>query len=855
MKTQRFFQGLRHALLFSVLTFAAVFAPGAAGAAPLSIYYDQLHSGFIDWSWAEHKLDQKDIKRTGTAAISFEPDAWKAVFLHRTSPLRTADYTALEFWIHGGTSGGQSLRVRGALGGDPIGVGAPLSDFLPGGVPAGQWVRVQVPLGDIGLTSGNFDGIWIQDDTGGDQATVYIDDVELLTPFPNSVYDDQLRNRYSDWSWADVSYTHSTWVHTGRTAISFEPDNWKALFFHNDAGLIDRSKFVGVSFCINGGLNSGQKIRFALLNVGTQVASAPLQWFIPGGEIVAHQWICFSIPFQFLLGSSNQPFDGFWLQGDTEGNQGAVYIDDIQLLPYVPSSIEVTVSPEAPRRPISPLIYGVNFNSFDPAPKLPWPVRRWGGNATTRYSWEDDVSNRAHDWYFLNIPEANPTPELLPHGSLADRFIDETRAAGGEALMTLPTIGWTPIDRERRAGFEVATYGPQQDENCSELPGGRCAGNGIRPDGSRITCNDPHDTSREVGPNFATGWMGHIASRVGSAGQGGVRFFALDNEPILWNSSHRDVHPDPVTYDELWQRTVEYASAIKAQDPNAEIFGPVTWGWCDLFGSAADNCTDGPDRQSHGGMPILEWYLKQVRDYELAHGVRLVDWVDIHYYPQAPAVTLSDNELPTVAARRLRSLKNLYDPTYVDESWIEQPVNLIPRVKQWINDRLPGAKLAITEYNWGNDDGVTSALAQAEALAIFGREGVDLATRWLEPRQDSLVEKAFRLYLNYDGQGSRIEGDSVRTVSSNVDAVGAYTIWAQPSATKKMHVLLFNKSTGSTRVDVRLTSQALSGAPPAIYRLDANGLGPVGDSVNLGSQGFGIDLPARSATLVVVDLQ
>ena len=45
--------------------------------------------------------------------------------------------------------------------------------------------------------------------------------------------------------------------------------------------------------------------------------------------------------------------------------------------------------------------------------------------------------------------------------------------------------------------------------------------------------------------------------------------FALDNEPMLWNSTHRDVHPDPVTYDELLDRTIRYGSAVRAADPDA----------------------------------------------------------------------------------------------------------------------------------------------------------------------------------------------------------------------------------------------------------------------------------------------
>jgi len=61
--------------------------------------------------------------------------------------------------------------------------------------------------------------------------------------------------------------------------------------------------------------------------------------------------------------------------------------------------------------------------------------------------------------------------------------------------------------------------------------------------------------------------------------------------------------------------------------------------------------------------------------------------------------------------------------------------------------RLEGArdKAGLTEYNWGNDGGITSALAQVEALHL-AREGVDYANRWIAPAVGSRVEDAFRLY-------------------------------------------------------------------------------------------------------------
>ncbi len=366
-------------------------------------------------------------------------------------------------------------------------------------------------------------------------------------------------------------------------------------------------------------------------------------------------------------------------------------------------------------------------------------------------------------------------------------------------------------------------------------------------DGTPITGNDPHDTSREIGPDFVTGWMQHVAGRVGTAGAGGVRFFALDNEPDLWNSTHRDVHPAPLSYDEIWTRTVDYAAAIKTQDPSALVMGPVPWGWCAYFWSALDGCGDGgPDLAAHGGVHYLEWYLQQAHAWENANGVRLLDYLDIHYYPQANGVALTDDE--GAAALRLRSLKSLYDPAYVDESWIGAccgaAVNLIPRMKGWIADNYPGTKLAITEYNWGGDTGISSALAQAEALAIFGREGVDLAARWVAPAAGSRVEDAFRLYLDYDGQGAAVAGDSVQAVSGNVDELGAYAVAGNGT---RLFFLLFNKATAARDAAVSLP-QALHWRA-RLWRFDAgSSLASAGTVLPAGG-GFTLPLPARSATL------
>jgi hypothetical protein len=680
----------------------------------------------------------------------------------------------------------------------------------------------------------------------------------LLVPLsvdagPLVVYGDALENGFADWSWATHSLSQTAVVRSGARAVSFEPDGWAGLYLQRDAG-IDLSAYDALDLWVHGGTTGGQSVRIGLLVANQLAADAPLERFVAGGSLPAGKWVNVRVPFA-SLGVTSGVLSGFWLQDGSGGNQAAVYVDDVQLAersgPSPPSApLTVSVDPAADRRPVSPLVYGVSFGSASQLSRLKFPVRRWGGNSTTRYNWQADTSNRASDWFFYNVPEDNANPGSLPHGSAVDVFVDEARAAGSEPLVTVPLIGWTPVDRSRRWGFSVKKYGAQQQTECTATGGASwCnadAGNGNRPDGTPLAGNDPRDTSKEIGPDFVTEWMKHLASRTGTAGRGGVKLFALDNEPNLWPYTHRDVHPQMTTYDELWQRTRDYASAIKAQDPDARVLGPVAWGWCEYFTSAADGCPDGPDRRAHGGLPLLAWYLSQVEAHRVRTGVRLVDYLDVHYYPQAANVALSDDETAGTSALRLRSLKSLYDPSYVDESWIGTPVTLIPLLKGWIDAHAPGTKLAITEYSWGGDQGLSSTLAQAEALAIFGREGVDLANRWVAPADDSRMEDAFRLYLDYDGAGARVGGESVRAVSSDVDVLGAYAL----RDAAKVYVLLFNKDTAARAATVQVAGAAAGRA--ALYRFDASTrLAPAG-SAEVSGGALALALPGRSATLAVL---
>jgi hypothetical protein len=394
----------------------------------------------------------------------------------------------------------------------------------------------------------------------------------------------------------------------------------------------------------------------------------------------------------------------------------------------------------------------------------------------------------------------------------------------------------------KKWGFSVAKYGAQDATECT-VTGGvfwctADAGNG-RQGGEKVTGNDPAETSMPIGAPWIVAWLQHLAGS-------GASLYSFDNEPMLWSETHFDVHPQPTTYDELWSQTVAIGSAVKSTQPVAQTLGPVVWGWCAYFHSAADGCFPGPDQAAHGGQPFLEWYLDQVCAHLDDTGVRLVDYLDVHYYPQG-GQALTGEGSASLQALRLRSVKDLYDPDYSSESWIGQPVRLVPRLRELIDQHCPGTRLAITEYNWGEDCG-TCALVQAEVLAVFGREGVDLATRWGAPGVDTLDEDAFRLFLDYDGTGSRVLGHSVRAVSSDVDGVGAYAV---DPGDGRLFLLLFNKATSARTAHITSTTPLPATAQLYRFAAPSTRLASLG-TVALGGTPKSVTLPARSASLYVL---
>ncbi|QRK10869.1 glycoside hydrolase family 44 protein [Archangium violaceum] len=420
---------------------------------------------------------------------------------------------------------------------------------------------------------------------------------------------------------------------------------------------------------------------------------------------------------------------------------------------------KVVVDCAASSHPISPLIYGIAFNNLRELKdshqwELGATARRWGGNPTTRYNWKlGNVWNTANDYFFRNIV-LGTSPQYT-----YDTFLQSNLQRGMQSALTVPIIGWVAKD-STSVSFPKSLFGVQQkmDPDVTE------AGNGISPSGDALTPPLPTQTSVEAPPAFIHEWVRTIREKDKTRGRS-VHMYILDNEPMLWNTTHRDVHPEPATYDELLERTIAYGTAVRQADPDAVIAGPAEWGWTNYYNSAADLAPGGnkKDRKAHGNMPLLAWYLKKLHEHEKQTGTRLLDVVDVHFYPQGEGIGFEERGAtdPDTSARRIRSTRALWDPKYKDESWIDDKIELIPRIKRWIAENYPGRGLSIGEYNFGATGHMSGGLAQAEALGRFAEQNLTSAFLFTYPPYRSPAFWAFRAYRNFDGKGGRFQDNFV----------------------------------------------------------------------------------------------
>src|SRR5687768_11476675 len=278
----------------------------------------------------------------------------------------------------------------------------------------------------------------------------------------------------------------------------------------------------------------------------------------------------------------------------------------------------------------------------------------------SRYNWAFSTANRCKDYYFFNIPDIFGGGA---NGASADNFIEFSRNAGADPVMTIPMLSLLPESNAKQCSFPVATYPGQEDHWVDQIDCGNGRfqdGNGIVGDGPRILgVPDPNNISANYPLSHQGDWIDHMMDEHGSAAAGGVKYYSLDNEPHLWSFDHWDVHPTGATYDEVWGKMRDLGAILRAKDAGAIITGGEEWGWSGYFWSGADvENGDEADYTSHGNTFWYDWMLDQFKQYEIDHGTRILDVLTVHFYPQSGEFWSGsvDTDMQLLRNRSTRSL-------------------------------------------------------------------------------------------------------------------------------------------------------------------------------------------------------
>jgi len=477
------------------------------------------------------------------------------------------------------------------------------------------------------------------------------------------------------------------------------------------------------------------------------------------------------------------------------------------------AQVTMTINGSQNVQAISPYIYGTNDPSIVPNATFV----RLGGNRWTAYNWTNNDSNAGSDYLFesdgLLSSSTTPGAAVLP-------TLQSDKTTGAATLLTIPTNGYLAADRDH--GGDIRYNG--NTWNGSTWVSGTYNPNYL----AQHFVQEFPNAAANIGnvPNAV--YQDQFVSWVNTQAPGQQVFYDLDNEPDLWSSTHLEVHPANATYQEMVNDATNYGGAIKAVAPNALVFGAVNYGWngfTQLQGATQDpNITD----------TILNFqasYLKSMAAAGQTAGKRLLDVLDMHWYPEAQGTngvritSGTDNAAATVAAR-LQAARSLWDPNYVENSWITssslpyQPsgtpaqfkndaIQLLPREQAIINEYYAGTKIGISEYEYGGGQNISGGVAEADVLGVFGQRGVfsanwwdDGATRTIAPGQvveyDPFVTSAFNMYLNYDGHGSKFGNTSVGASASDASQASVYAS-EDAGNPNRMVIVLINKSTTSSQ--------------------------------------------------------
>ncbi len=460
-------------------------------------------------------------------------------------------------------------------------------------------------------------------------------------------------------------------------------------------------------------------------------------------------------------------------------------IDSEEPVDTMYKKISYIISPEAENKRISKLIYGVGYyGNEDKAFNSSATFVRFGGNNTTPYNWEINSSNAGKDWYHNSYIYDSSLGEKT--AGIWHKVIDGAQKTGKVPFIALPMIYNVVADHNGEVKEEEGQS--RWKKVIARKPGGKLS-------------LEPDKTDDYVYFDEAVNYLTH------HYGKGNIKY-CLDNEPEIWSETHELLmkasgHPGKITCSEYWNRTVEFANALKDVDELAEIFGFVSLGFLGYlhFAEAPDWRSDINKDNKYDW--FIDYYLEQNINEMRKNNRRLIDVLDLHWYP----IEVGDNPInkrdvvSTVKDMqvRLQAPRGLWDKEYYYEHWTYQYYRsyfpIIPRLIDSFNEYDPDMKLAFTEFQFGGYDDITGTIALSDVHGIYGKYGVYAANHWGTPGYNGFL--AYDLYRNYDGKNSTFGDTHVKAElyderNDKFDtSIYASTCSDNPD---ELHLIVLNKS-------------------------------------------------------------
>ncbi|WP_259016899.1 glycoside hydrolase family 44 protein [Emticicia fluvialis] len=393
------------------------------------------------------------------------------------------------------------------------------------------------------------------------------------------------------------------------------------------------------------------------------------------------------------------------------------------------AQVSIRINPAKDLKPISPYLYGRNnsFASTNPNEQISAEdlirlkeagvqfFRESTGNNSTKYNWRRKLSSHP-DWYnnvYVNNWDiaAKNLQKHVPYAQGMWAFQLIGRAAKTNAF------NFNDWVYNQSAWWEGVTQ--------------NLAGNGIlSPTGNKAKTDGDPSLYLEKWPADST--IGILDHWFGNNGLGlsksKIIYWNMDNEPEIWSGTHDDVMPTQPLAEEFMQKYFAVAKKARAKFPEIKLVGPVTaneWQWYNW-----------PAGISYEGrkFPWLEYFIKRVAEEQKASGVKLLDVLDIHFYP---STKIADEivQLHRVFFDRNYAFPGANGVKNVIGNWdnSQNKEYIFGRINDWLAQYMGanhGVTLGLTETGIESENANVTAVWYASTIGEFMKNGVEILTPW-----------------------------------------------------------------------------------------------------------------------------